>query len=526
MSHDQYVKLILDFLSDTKWIILTVVILILFRKQVRNVLDRCTGFKINGMGTSFEIDTSNTDNNKAQDIDKSLANDKSDEAIKDELKTEITQSEKYWIEELNEKLEDKDLQGAKDIFSKQRIKEPNISEFDIGFYYYRIYSSGLDNGALHELKNKIDTASEDESKLELSMWYSLCFNLTKNYKKSIESYFELLNSVDKEASKTNILIQIAKLQIENNETDKAKKIIIERINIVNNDDELSSLYIALADIEKKLNNIRLSVFCRDKSLDYSPINRDIMFSSAFDANKENIEFIEICNYNNLIRIDEKDSSSLNNIAVCIEKFKLKTISTKNYLKSSELKNSLATTNLGFIYLKAGLTDIAKELAEKAIKIKPPHPNAYTLLTDINEIIEKENNEWEKIKENSYFLQKKSRNYTQAYYQKNNIYFTKMPEDWSINGLDAKFSVIDNKLNIAWLDSTISPAKKIKISAKIVNNSFSGTYTENTEVSSTPLFSSGNNKNIKIIGFYNKEDDSLEVFAEDMKNVFILNITKK
>ncbi|WP_222423850.1 tetratricopeptide repeat protein, partial [Yersinia rochesterensis] len=334
-----------------------------------------------------------------------------------------------------------------------------------------------------------------------------------------------LNIVKKESSKTRIIVRMASQLITDNETEKAKTLVVDRINSVKSDNELYALYMSLSGIEKKLGNLKQSAYCLDKALYFSPMNKDVMFSSAFEAEKENIHYIEICNYNSLASIDDKNDTVLNNLAVSLNNQKLKSIATDFYIKSANLNNSLALTNLGFIYLYAGLTDKARELAEEAISKESPHPNAYALLTDINETIERENKQWEELKSNSLILQKESRFYTQAHYEKTTNNLKSIGTEWLVNGVEASIEINGNKIKIEWIDATTHPIKKI--SGLITKNSFAGRYSEKSETQNTSsLLGLNSNKNIDGMGYYNLDNQSIVFFSENINDIFKLKFTKK
>lgn len=525
MSFDILFKQILDFIIECKWLISIILICFLFKNQIRNIIDRCTGIKINGVGASIEVEAKITEEKTSPIVDKIISEGKSEDTERIDRKIEISQENKSWIEEFNEKIANKDLDGAKESFLRRRRKNEEISAIDTGIYYYKLYQSGLDNKALQELKDKIDTATTEEDKLDLSIWYEFCFTLTNNHKKTIEHYNKLLSIVKKEISKTRIIVRIAAQLINDNEAEKAKTLIADRINSVKSDEEFYSLYSLLSEIEKKLGNLKQSAYCLDKSLDYSPMDKEVMFSSALEAEKEKIHYIEISNYSSLVSIDEKNDSTLNNLAVSLSNQKLNSLAVDFYIKSAKLENSLALTNLGFIYLQAGLTDKAKDLAEDAIAIEPPHPNAYILLTDINNTIERENKKWEELKTNSLILQKESRFYTQAYYEKTLINFKSIGTDWLVNGVEASIVIDGDKIKIEWTDKTILPIKRI--SGSITNNSFSGQYSAKSETKNNPsLLGLSSNKNIDGIGYYNLNDDSIIFFSENIDDIFKLKFTRK
>jgi Flp pilus assembly protein TadD len=442
--------------------------------------------------------------------------------------------EKSWFVEMYSAFHDGRIEDAKEAFSRYELAERNNPEFtkNKAFYLYFLFVEGKDNTAITQLEELAESTSDEETKYHILGWLALCYKISSQTMKEIELWEGVINKTKSERIKTNAITKLAKTKIRTDAPEYAKKLLIERLALVDEESQKSELFLTLAEVEESQKNNKLSVFCKDKSLEYDVNNREKLFSSAYSAGEEKIEEISISNYINLLQIDRHNAFALNNLGVHAKEAGLIIKAVEKYKKSAELDNTLAMSNLGYLFLYAGFAEEAEEIAKKASQAHDPHKNIYSLLSIIVDKKDEENKKWNEIIEKSSKKQKQIRKYTEQFYLGSS---NKLDGDWILSSDDSKKISIDSisgAVNSAWTELTgiSSSLYKIELIGIITGSTFSGRYKRNKEGNDTQfvgiLGSVGFNKDIACIGFLSDDEMILNVVSENHKDSLDLSFYKK
>lgn len=298
--------------------------------------------------------------------------------------------------------------------------------------------------------------------------------------------------------------------------------LTSRLNAISTQEEKSKIFAALSQVEKSLDNNKLSIYCKDKSLEFDPNNRDELFNAAYQASEENVDEISISNYITLLRIDRDNSIALNNLGVRAQEAKLMIKAVEKYKESSSYNNTLSMANQGYQLLNAGFVEEAETIARKAVQMEAPHENVYSLLSRISELQKEQDSKWKDLIDKSIARQKFIRNYTEAYYvgMLNNF-----DGSWDTgNGNIVSITISDDKLQVSWQESIGALTKvlyKVEISGKIAKSSFQGRYKKTKESGQeyAGLLGLSSNKDIACIGILSDDGSTICLVAEDYKNDF-------
>ncbi|HIE3617310.1 tetratricopeptide repeat protein [Yersinia enterocolitica] len=464
-----------DVIKVSIWPICILGICFYFRKPLHALLTNSNGLKLDTGLAKFEITSQNSG---ANEHEKNEAKENIASTSGNSAPPQLT--EKFWLAELVEHVENNDLKSAEDVFKKYEATERDkVALFDNKAYYlYYTYTSGVNTNALQELKIHLEGAKNQEEELNALIWYTMCLDFTKQYNKSILLLDEIINNAENEKIKSKAISRITETYILNDETEKAKRLIIKEFNTLQEDISKFRMCISLSKIEDKLDNKVLSSFFLDKALEYDGTDENILFDSAFKAEENSQRALAISNYSTLIELDKTHSSAFNNLAVCAKGEKLDLIANRYYYNAADLNESLSLCNLGYALLEAGFADKAKEMADLALKSPNPHTNAHSLLNSIDEKKREQFKIWEKVKADSNKYQRMIRKYISSYLTPPE--YKIQDEKWKLpSGKIVKFEPTNkrNEFNIEWEDEIVGSNSKYfsHISIKIKNSSFSGDY---------------------------------------------------
>lgn len=304
--------------------------------------------------------------------------------------------------------------------------------------------------------------------------------------------------------------------------DEAKKLLIDRLFIVEDDKQKSSLYEALSQVEERLGNKSMSIYCKDKSLEFDVNNRSELFRSAYDASEEDIDEISISNYIKLLKIDKNNSTALNNLGVRAQEAGFKIVAADQYKKSSEHENTLAMANQGYLLLGAGFADEAEKIATEALNYENPHQNIHSLLSEISERKDKQINGWEELSKKSLSRQKQLREYTQQYYLGNS---KSLEGDWYVNGVHPTTILIDKEvIRVHWVEDIESLAGNVTytvdLSAKVSGSTINGIYVrKRSEGGHRSLLGIDGTLTQGVIGFLSTDLKEIRLAPKNFQNNF-------
>lgn len=529
-------KIITDFLTGNMKYFLLMFLIYVCRNGVSSFFSRLTSLSFRNRESEIGIKASTSQDEDISNVSSGdrLENLEDTEKLADKI-IEQEVEEKSWFVDMYSAFQEGRVEDAKEAFSRYELAERNNPEFakNKAFYLYFLFVEGKDNTAITQLVELAESTSDEETKYHISGWLALCYKISFQTMKEIELWEGIINKTKSEKLITSAITNLAQTKIRDGAPECAKKLLIERLALVHGETQKSEIFFTLSEVEEALKNNKLSVFCKDKSLEYDVNNRDKLFSSAYSAGEEKIEEISISNYINLLQIDRHNSLALNNLGVCAKEAGLIIKAIEKYKKSADLDNTLAMSNLGYLFLNAGFTEEAEEIAKKASQMHEPHKNVYSLLSAIVDKKDEENKKWDEIIESSSKKQKQIRKYTEQFYLGSS---NKLDGEWILSSDDSKIiniNSISGAVNVAWAEligTNSSSSYKVELIGIIAGSTFSGRYKRNKEGNDTPFVGilgiSGFNKSIACIGFLSDDEMTLNVVAENHKDSLTLSFYRK
>ncbi|MFT6538560.1 MAG: tetratricopeptide (TPR) repeat protein [Thalassolituus sp.] len=526
----EIMQIIAGFLSENMVSLLFLVLLIICRDAISNFISRLTSFSFRngdseiGMNAVAPINGNDEKVVKLSNADEKPTN--QDEETEKEDKTK----EEGWFSEMHTAFENGNLDAAERFFKKYALEENDEVKLEENkaIYLFLKFEKGKDNAAIVELEELARTAKTEESKLNSLTWLSFCLSDSMQYNKEVQIWEKAVDELKSEPLISKAKVYLALAMNKDNNPVQARELLISRLLKVEEENQKANIYEALSKIEESLGNKTISIYCKDKSLEFDPNNRDELFNSAYAASNEDIDDISISNYLRLIRIDRENSTALNNLGVRAQEAGLKIKAIDNYKKSASYENTLAMANQGYLLLDAGFTEEAEEIAKKALESDDTHKNVYRLITAINEKKEEQREKWEKLSEKSLSRQKLIRSYTEQYYLGNP---KELEGEWFVKGVtQTKIAVSNHKLEAFWEEpaSALGGSKySVKLIGSVSGSSFSGQYSKKLigDRPNTLLGLAGNTSNT-CIGFVSDSGNKITLIASKVNDDFSLFLSRK
>ena len=521
-------KIITDFLSNNSIIIALLVLLIICRQAISNFISRLTSFSLKN-GDSTVGMQAEAPSNSENAIKERASADQNPASEDDSKADEVEGIENAWMSEMDKAFDEGRFDDADNSFKKYAIEEQDEAKLhsNRSFYLYLKFEKQKDNSAIEKLEDLARISKSDDSKFTTLMWLSFCFRDSMSYGKEIELWRSTLSETKSEEFRTKAIVNLASALSKDDKSTEAKALLVERLlNTVDNS-QLIALYNELSIIEKTMGNKHLSIYCKDKSLEFDLYNRDELFNSAYAASDENVDEISISNYIKLIRIDRDNSTALNNLGVMAREADLKIKAIENYQKSSNYENTLAMANQGNALLEAGFADEAEKIANKALGLNNPHKNVYRLISAIDKKRKDQNDKWSKLKEKSLERQKVIRKYTEQYYLGDS---SSLNGDWLVSNAYSTTILIDKGLMKAtWVEQAgnlESTSYTAELMGKVSGSTFEGIYTKKKDESSpNSLLGLAGNTNQSCIGFLSEDGNEIKLFSPKFKDDFSLSLLK-
>ena len=521
----EIVKVITIFLSDNIGYILLFTLLIVCRKAISNLIGRLTNFKWKKGNSEIGVEAVAPEMmNESLSLDRAVELPGESKEDQERITKEEEVQEQNWFSKMHSAFDNGRIEDAKAAFKEYAFeeKDPIKLEENEAFFLYFLFIKGKDNSAIPQLKKLASSSTNEESKYTILTWLSFCLRDSSQIKAEIDLWKNSIKSFKSDNLTTGATVNFAYALNHDGSASESKKLLTSRLNAISTQEEKSKIFAALSQVEKSLDNNKLSIYCKDKSLEFDPNNRDELFNAAYQASEENVDEISISNYITLLRIDRDNSIALNNLGVRAQEAKLMIKAVEKYKESSSYNNTLSMANQGYQLLNAGFVEEAETIARKAVQMEAPHENVYSLLSRIGELQKEQDSKWKDLIDKSIARQKFIRNYTEAYYvgMLNNF-----DGSWDTgNGNIVSITISDDKLQVSWQESIGALTKvlyKVEISGKIAKSSFQGRYKKTKESGQeyAGLLGLSSNKDIACIGILSDDGSTICLVAEDYKNDF-------
>lgn len=448
----------------------------------------------------------------------------SDESIN--IENEQNKGDRDWLSDVITKFNKKEPNKAEDIFNKYLKNEKDSAKRDNAklIYLYHKFNYEKDNSVINEIEELIRTTTLDDNfKFRAFLELSFCYNISMQNEKRVNLWRTAITKIKDHELLTSATIQLSGALNKEDKSLEARQLLIDRLSKVNQEKEKSDLYYGLSRIESSLGHDSIAIYCKNKSLEYDPTNKDKLFRSAYEASNKDIDEVSISNYVKLINIDGNNSMALNNLGVVVKESGLEIQAINNYKKASNHNNTLAMSNQGYMLLNAGFADEAEKIANEAISLDDTHENVHNLIVKIKNERTKQQEEWNKITKKALKQQKVMQEYIEQYYLGDS---NSLEGDWLVNdSTSVNLTIHDDSFKISW--SKKDGTHIIELNGKVSGSTFNGVYEEENKNDTSYVVSilSSLPKSIPCIGYLSENKNSINVVSTNLKEDFSLRLFK-
>jgi tetratricopeptide (TPR) repeat protein len=236
-----------------------------------------------------------------------------------EIDTAIPQEQGDWFSTVHKALDEGRMKDAEKAFNEYFIGEKNKEDAkkNKALYLYYKYIQGKDDSALDDLIELVSSIQEEDIKSDVAEWLSLCYRDSLQHSKEIALWEKEVKEYQSPVNKTKAVVNLAYALERDEQMAEARELLVKHLKSTEEEKLRSTIFAALAKVENSLGNKRLGVFCKDKSIEFDPNNRDKIFNSAHAASNEGQDGLAISNYLRLIKLDHNYTSALNNLGVVV-----------------------------------------------------------------------------------------------------------------------------------------------------------------------------------------------------------------
>ncbi|WP_421179336.1 tetratricopeptide repeat protein [Aeromonas enteropelogenes] len=524
-------KIIISFLSDNMWIFFLMFCVYVFRDGFSSFITRLTSLSYRNGNSELGMEAAVLSNEKeGKKLGDFISTDEKPLAQSEDSDIEVKTKKESWFLDIYMAFKEGRVEDAEMAFNRYAVGEKDAVKLEErkAAYLYLKFEKGKDNSAIDELKDLMRTAKTDETKFSCLVWLSFSLDSCLQYKSEIELWRKMICEINDPLLTTKAIVYLSNALNKDGQSSEAKRILIQRLSVVEEDEHKSRLYDALSKIEKTLGNNIISIYCKDKSLEFSPHDREELFNAAYSASDDDVDELSISNYLRLIRIDGENAMALNNLGVRANEAGLKVIAVDNYKKSAEHNNTLAMANQGYLLLNAGFIEEAEDIVKKALCQEDVHQNIHSLKISINERREEQEKAWAELSEKSLSRQKLIRKYIGKYYIGES---NKFNGGWFVNGVTPiKIVVNDSVINTSWEEPVHEKSDNtytVTLNGVVSGESFSGKYSKciNGEGSKGLMSLNGNTSN-SCIGFISDDGETLTFIGSNVNDSFSLFLSRK
>ncbi len=287
----------------------------------------------------------------------------------------------------------------------------------------------------------------------------------------------------------------------------------------------------MAKILKEQGDTRAQSLALEKSVEYSPGNRERLFDAAYAQSNDHLDFLAISNYSTLIDIDPNNATALNNLGVCAGTLNVNGKQVWYYKRSKAKGYTLAMANLANLYTDNGFLDEAEEILTEAIKSEDPHENVGNAFYKLKSKKTTTEDTWSNLLKKAKDFQRKIRAYGEAYFDRK-IPHRNFQGVWQTEtGDEVHITVNGNLINGKW--STIEHTFGSEIhfdnsfSGKIKNRSADITYKKNqSPPRPSSLLDISSNKNLECFIYLTSNNDELHLFSLDESQTINISLRRR
>lgn len=529
------VELLLGFLEKNIWPLIILTLAIVTRKSIANIAERLIklSFSFGGATGAVEAASPANQNEKSPQIQAEPKDSSEQSHEASSIQKPETIEPAGWLSKVQEAFSEQDNALATQILEGIQRNENNPDKrFDNeNIFQYFSFTTGNNTTALQKLEELNKNSTNDHQLKESSSWLSVIYNEIKDYQKSKNLWESAISRCKSEEDKTNYIINLSDTHKNIDDIKTARELLEYRLTETTDRYQKSSLYIALARHLKEQGDIRGQSLALEKSVEYSPGNREILFDAAYAQSNDHLNLLAISNYSTLIDIDPNNATALNNLGVCAGALNVEGKQVEYYKKSKNKGYTLAMANLASLYMDSGFFDEAEDILTEAIKSDDPHENAGNAFYKLKNKKTATNETWSNYLKKSKDFQRRIRAYGEAYFDCK-LPHLNIPGVWKTEaGDNVHITISENLINGKWSTTEHFFGSETHFnntfSGKIKNRSASIIYKKNqTPPRPSTLLGLSPNRNLECLIYLTPDNNELHIFSFDKDQTINITLSRQ
>lgn len=505
-------ELVIAFLNDNIWPLAIVFMVLILRESIASLIGNLKTFGIKSKNVEVNLNTESESRlDEYEPKIKEEPSAKENEIITDDI-DEKASEESLFLKIINKFDEEgADMSSVDDLikeYEKSNITEDERFNNDALFLFLKFKFFG-DKYSIYTLENKYkDINIKDEYRYRYLSFYTKYLSVLNKYDDAVGLWDDFRNDIKSSEVIEKSSIEMIECLIKSKQYDKASSKAFDELVSAGNNNHMAAIYRKLSDIEKEKGNKWKSAIYLDKSVECNPDNTTYLFDSAYLAGENKLKELSLVNYTILTKLKPKHSSALNNLGVLTSEMKLPIRSIGLYERSKEQKNTLSMANLGYTYLRVGLTSLAEDCMKEAMSEDSPHENCHKLVADIKEAKEFENKRFETELESALAVQTFLRKFINAEIETFESIKSNMPDT-----SETTVNQEREQLKISWIEVDGGNDKRHDLNLKCKGCSLEGKYSWRLDPNPSHFYGKEKDE-FDVIGYVDVENSNIVLRPKD------------
>jgi tetratricopeptide (TPR) repeat protein len=372
-----------------------IVAMILFRKQIRGLLERMQTLTLKRGQTEVSVESGSRPlEPKSGEVPAGEAGEKKDEETGKETGVMVSgptepgdSVRRMCVAFLEEKFDE-----AESAYKETQAAEKDEVERlrNTAWYLYLQYKYKHEVAVLDELEK---LARNAKAKPFAMLQIGMCHKYARSYPQAIKALRESLIGEPTDFERASRLRYLATCLSESGQRAEALKELETGLRQVLENKAKAGLYMAIAEVHQAEGNKMMWAIALQKALQYSPDEIELLSSAAWAEGEAEMPLLAVLNYGTLLRFKPKAAGELNNLGVQCERLGLPIMGGSYYRKAGNEKETVALANIAYRCINAGLEKEARDAIQEAMQEKQPHKNVGLAKASLEEKMESELKAW-------------------------------------------------------------------------------------------------------------------------------------
>lgn len=290
--------------------------------------------------------------------------------------------------------EDSDFELAEKAYDieKKTAKTDGDRRILQAIYLHFRYTKASDSQAITKLH---ELSSHKATRAKVLNLLALCYWETKDYAMARNTYIQARDSASEEFG-ARITASIAECWLKEGNPDRGLREVTSKLREVRESDAKVHLYRSMATMYDAMGSNTMRAIALEKVLEFIPNDQEARFKAAYAQSEAKLSAVSVANYDTLLTLNPKHGYSLNNLGVVCKRSNLIFKSVDYYQKAAGEGNTLAMSNLAFLYIQAGFHNNAAEELLRASHQPNPHENVASAQTQLDKRRQEEQDQWNEL----------------------------------------------------------------------------------------------------------------------------------